>query len=129
MDASRPVPKLAINFIEQCLSMNIMSKNPALPKSLIGHSNISRGLRLSINNLSLELLTVVSNNLFATNFLSFLTKSLLLSHSSMQRQGYRFPPRLRQPRSVWNRCCKLTNEPEKKVFGLTMITSSSAVLI
>ena len=107
-----------------------MSKNPALlPKSFIRNSNISRGLLSSINNVSLELLTVVSNNVIAANFLPFLTKSLLLSHSSMQRQGYRFPPRLRQPRSVWNRCCKLTNEPEKKVFGLTMITSSSAVLI
>ena len=111
-----------------------MSKNPVLlPKSFICNSNISRGLLSSINNVSLELLTVVSNNVIAANFLPFLTKSLLPSHSSMQRQGYRFPPRLRQPRSVWNRCCKLTNEPEKKVFGLTLITYNikvrSAVLI
>ena len=111
-----------------------MSKNPALlPKSFIRNSNISRGLLSSINNVSLELLTVVCNNVIAANFLPFLTKSLLLSHSSMHRQGYRFPPRLRQPRSVWNRCCKLTNEPEKKVFGFTMIKYNikvrSAVLI
>ena len=55
MDASRPDPKLAINFIEQCY-MNIMSKEPALRKSLIGHSKVC--------------VYKCASNVIATNFLN-----------------------------------------------------------